>query len=39
MARKNYTDEFRRRAVDFYESTSGATLQSIAVISRFPTAR
>lgn len=30
MARKNYTDEFRRRAVDLYESTPGATLQGIA---------
>lgn len=30
MARKNYTDEFRRRAVDLYESTSGATLKGIA---------
>ncbi len=27
MARKNYTDEFRRRAVDLYESTPGATLK------------
>ena len=31
MARKNYTDEFRRRAVDLYESTPGATLKGIAV--------
>jgi transposase len=31
MARKNYTDEFRRRAVDLYESTPGATLEGIAV--------
>lgn len=31
MARKNYTDEFRRRAVDLYESTPGATLKAIAV--------
>ncbi len=30
MARKNYTDEFRRRAVDLYESTPGATLKGIA---------
>ena len=30
MARKNYTDEFRRRAVDLYESTPGATLKAIA---------
>ena len=31
MARKSYTDEFRRRAVDLFESTPGATLQGIAV--------
>jgi len=31
MARKSYTDEFRRRAVDLYESTPGATLKGIAV--------
>ena len=31
MARKNYTDEFRRRVVDLYESTPGATLKGIAV--------
>ncbi|MET4783557.1 transposase [Glaciihabitans sp. UYNi722] len=31
MARKNYTDEFRRRAVDLFESTPGATLKGIAV--------
>lgn len=31
MARKNYTDESRRRAVDLYESTPGATLKGIAV--------
>ncbi len=30
MARKNYTDEFRQRAVDLYESTPGATLKGIA---------
>lgn len=30
MAKKSYTDEFRRRAVDLYESTPGATLQGIA---------
>ena len=30
MARKNYTDEFRRQAVDLYESTEGATLSGIA---------
>ena len=27
MVRKNYTDEFRQRAVDLYESTPGATLK------------
>jgi transposase len=31
MARKNYTDEFRRRAVGLFESTPGATLMGIAV--------
>jgi transposase len=30
MARKNYSEEFRRQAVDLYESTPGASLQSIA---------
>ena len=30
MARKSYTDEFRRQAVDLYESTPGATLRGIA---------
>lgn len=30
MARKNYTDEFRRQAVDLYESTPGATVRGIA---------
>ena len=30
MARKNYTGEFRRRAVDLYESTQDATLKGIA---------
>jgi transposase len=30
MARKNYTDEFRGRAVDLFESTPGATLKGIA---------
>jgi len=30
MARKTYTDEFRQRAVDLYESTPGATLKGIA---------
>ncbi|WP_374198034.1 MULTISPECIES: IS3 family transposase [Microbacterium] len=30
MARKNYTDDFRQRAVDLYESTPGATLKAIA---------
>lgn len=30
MARKNYSDEFRRRAVDLFESTPGATISAIA---------
>ncbi len=30
MARKHYTDEFRRQAVDLYESTEDATLSGIA---------
>ena len=30
MARKHYTDDFRRQAVDLYESTPGATLKGIA---------
>jgi transposase len=30
MARKSYTDEFRRQAVELYESTPGATLRGIA---------
>ena len=30
MARKSYTDQFRQRAVDLYESTPGATLKGIA---------
>jgi transposase len=30
MARKNYSEEFRRLAVDLYESTPGATLRGIA---------
>ena len=30
MVRKDYTDEFRRQAVDLYESTPGATLRGIA---------
>src|SRR4051794_19670498 len=30
MARKNYSDEFRRQAVDLYESTPGATVRDIA---------
>ena len=30
MARKNYSDEFRRQAVDLYECTPGATLRGIA---------
>lgn len=31
MARKNYSEEFRRQAVDLYESTPGGTLRGIAV--------
>ena len=30
MARKSYTDDFRRQAVDLYESTEGTTLSGIA---------
>ena len=30
MARKNYSDEFRRQAVDLYESAPGATVRGIA---------
>ena len=30
MARMNYTEEFRRQAVDLYRSTPGATLRGIA---------
>ena len=30
MARKHYTDEFRRRSVELFESTPGATFQGIA---------
>jgi transposase len=30
MARKNYSEEFQRQAVDLYESTPGATLRGIA---------
>ena len=30
MARKNYSEEFRRQAVDLYESTPGSTLRGIA---------
>jgi transposase len=30
MARKNYSEEFCRQAVDLYESTPGASLKSIA---------
>ena len=31
MARKNYSEEFRRQAVDLYESSPGATVRGIAV--------
>jgi transposase-like protein len=30
MARKSYSEEFRRQAVDLYECTPGATLRGIA---------
>ncbi|MFI7068133.1 IS3 family transposase [Kribbella sp. NPDC050124] len=30
MARKNYSEQFRRQAVDLYQSTPGATLRGIA---------
>ena len=30
MARRNYSEEFRRQAVDLYESTPGATVRGIA---------
>ncbi|WP_425461031.1 IS3 family transposase [Leekyejoonella antrihumi] len=30
MARKNYSEEFRRQAVDLYETTPGATVRGIA---------
>ena len=30
MARKNYSEEFRRQAVDLVESTPGATVKSLA---------
>jgi transposase len=30
MARKNYSEQFRRQVVDLYESTPGATLKGIA---------
>ena len=30
MARKNYAEEFRRQAVDLYESTPGASVRGIA---------
>lgn len=30
MARKNYSDEFRRQAVELYESSPGATVRGIA---------
>ena len=30
MARKNYSEEFRRQAVDLYESTPGAQVRGIA---------
>ena len=39
MARESYTDEFRRQAVDLYESTPGATLRAIADDMGSPGAR
>lgn len=30
MARKSYSEEFRRQAVDLYETTPGATIRGIA---------
>lgn len=30
MSRKNYSEDFRRQAVELYESTPGATLRGIA---------
>lgn len=30
MAKNSYSEDFKRRAVDLYESTPGATLQGIA---------
>ena len=30
MARKNYSEEFRRQAIEVYESTPGATVRGIA---------
>ena len=30
MARKTYSEEFRRQAVELYESTPGATFRGIA---------
>ena len=34
MARKNYSEEFRRQAVDLYESTPGATVRGIGPYPR-----
>jgi transposase len=31
MARKTYSEEFRRQAVELYRSTPGATLRGIAI--------
>lgn len=30
MARKNYSEDFKRQAVDLYENTEGATLRGIS---------
>lgn len=34
MARKNHSEEFRRQAVDLFESTPGAALKGIAANAR-----
>jgi hypothetical protein len=36
MARKNYTDEFRRQAVDLYRSTAGAAAVGAAATALDP---
>ena len=39
MAKKNYSEEFRRDAVKLYRDTDGATVAGIALISAYPTVR